>query len=250
MNTESGSNTESSEKPMEEGQKRLLELLQGRLQQLTVESSDNSTSISEKVETENTPLTDGTTGNQPLTAGTPSGQSRDEVEPPSGNPTCPAGTNSNTSTKRSVTESPLDELPPDIQAQLLRILEEHTLEKATLEVTAKPPYGMGIATSRSSLHRFLQRHKDITATRQRQQLAAETAKLVSASIALGDLSSTTAHLIELRLLETAASERPDAQNLLALSRSLDRIRAIDQAERRLRLLEQKARTTQVPEPAK
>lgn len=249
MNDQHNNKVVGAEDSPENTREKLLELLRARLAQLSAHTPENDTPTFKKVEKEHRFYADETTGNQPLIAGTPPGTSRDDAEMPAENPTYPAGTNPNTSHKRSVTESPLDELPPDVQAVLLRLLEEHTLEQATLRITTKPPYGMGIATSRSSLHRFLQRHRNLTATRHRQQIAAETAKLVSASISHGDLSSTAGHLIELRLLEAAASERADAQNLLALSRSLDRIRAIDQAERRLRLLEQKSKTTQIPQPA-
>jgi len=216
----------------------LLELLKGRIAQLADHPSSNSTEKSSKVEQENFSPQADLPGNQPLPAGTPPVQGRNDDDTPPEHSAHSAGTSR--ARKRLANESPLDDLPSETQAIMLHILQTHTLDEASLEITAKPPYGLGIATSRSSLQRFLERHNAAKITRHRQQVASEIAKLIGASKSLGELSLTAAHLIELRLLETAISEKSDPQSLLALSRSLDRLRASEHSERRIRLAELRA----------
>jgi hypothetical protein len=214
----------------------LAKLIELRLRQLREEPKPYSTSLFSKVVDMETPISADLTGNQPLAAGTSPECDRNFAETPPKNPARSAGTPKER--KRRVTESPLDDLPAETQQLILQILERCTLNEATAEITSKS-YGLGIQTSRSSLHRFFERHKVAKITSHRRQIAAEAAKILAESKNHGDLTSTAAHLIELRLLETAVAERPDAQNVLALSRSLDRLRSIDLAERRLRLAEQK-----------
>jgi hypothetical protein len=119
-------------------------------------------------------------------------------------------------------------------------LETFGLNRTTLQVTSRPPDGMGIATSRSSLHRFGLRHGARSCARHRQQHAAELATLLSEARTPGDISLTAIHLIALRLVETAGDENSNPSHLLALSKAIDRLQAIQYAERRLRLAEQKA----------
>jgi hypothetical protein len=143
---------------------------------------------------------------------------------------------------RKVTESPLDELPAETQDTILHLLNTLSLDAATLEVTAKPPYGLGIQTGRSSLYRFLQRREKIARMNRRQHDAADTAKLLAEAKSTGSLSHTATHLIALRLLETATLEDSNPSHLLALSKAIDRLSAIEHSERRLRLAEAKAKS--------
>ena len=144
--------------------------------------------------------------------------------------------------KRLPNESPLDDLPPDTQAEIFSLLDRYKLDRVTLHVTSAPPNGMGIVTSRSSLYRFHQRHSARRTTRRRQEDAAVTAQLIAEAKTPGDISTTASQLIALRLVETASEENSDPSHLLALSKAIDRLQAIQHAERRLRLAEQKAHT--------
>jgi hypothetical protein len=203
---------------------------------------------------ENTSLRAGTAEYQPLTGETQPEPSRNEAgtqpeysdhsagtdKPQPSTETNLSNVSSSKNRKRPITESPLDELPSETQAAILKLLETLTLDAATLEITATPPYGLGIATSRSSLYRFHHRHTKATKIKTREQDAAETAKLIAEAKSAGDLSHTATHLIALRLLETAIVEDSNPSHLLALSKAIDRLRAVEHAERRLRLAEQKA----------
>ena len=142
--------------------------------------------------------------------------------------------------KRLPNESPLDDLPSETQAEILYLLDRYKLDRVTHHVTSAPPNGMGIVTSRSSLYRFHQRHSARRTTRRRQEDAAATAQLIAEAKTPGDISTTASQLIALRLVETASEENSDPSHLLALSKAIDRLQAIQLAERRLRLAEQKA----------
>jgi hypothetical protein len=187
---------------------------------------------------------------QPLTAGTQPERSRNaagtEPEYSAHSAETPPSHSGSPRANRPITESPLDDLPPETQAAILHLLETLSLDAATLEITATPPYGMGIATSRSSLYRFLRRHKTATETRRRQQEAAATVKILSEAKSAGEISITASHLIAIRLLETAIVENSDPNHLLSLSKAFDRLRAAEYSERRLRLAEEKAKSKSSP----
>lgn len=211
---------------------------------------DKSTSHAQP---ENTPPQAGTAEYQPLSAETQPEHSRNtaETQPeysghsagtsdPQSAPT-DAGAPSSNNRKRAITESALDELPADTQAAILQLLDALTLDRATLEITSKPPYGLGIQTTRSSLYRFHKRHTTAKITRTREQDAAETAHLLRNAKSAGQISHTAIHLIAIRLLETAVLGNSNPSDLLALSKAIDRLRAVEHSERRLRLAEQKVR---------
>jgi hypothetical protein len=130
-------------------------------------------------------------------------------------------------------------LPVETQAIILEILERLSLADATIEVTSLPPYGLGIETSRSSLDRFHRRHVTARILRARSE-AGRTAKLLTEAKASEDFSGAATELMKVRLLETAAAPDANPNHLLALSRALDRLRAFEFTERRLRLAEAKS----------
>jgi hypothetical protein len=142
----------------------------------------------------------------------------------------------------------LDELSLDLQSRLLDILDSTTLDEATTKITVTKPYGLGIRTNRSALYRFHKRHKSAELTARRDDAARNVAEILkNAEATEADFSRATAHLIKLRLLEATMTERPNPNTILSLTSSLDRFRAADHAERRLRLAEEKAeRQTQTP----
>jgi len=194
------------------------------------------------------------TGLQPLTVGTMPGQCRDDAGTATEHPAGIAGTtstepNPRLKPKRSPTESPLTELTPEIQARILELLDIYSLDRATLEITSAPPYGLGIDTSRSSLDRFHRRHKNALLAREREQRASETARLVAEAKTMEDIPDVARHLIELRLLESATTDNANPSHLLALTRALDRLNAARFAERRLRLAESKAAQPRANSPS-
>jgi hypothetical protein len=252
-------NTKNENDPALEGlnlsdpRHQLIYALRRRL--IALRAAENATAIQSTsgAQPENASLTAGTTEHQPLTSGTRPERSRNTAETQPEYSGHPAGTNGsqssteNSSTnaaqtsnrKRPITESPLDELPAETQTAILSLLESLTLDAATIEIIATRPYGMGIATSRSSLYRFHQRHTKAKKIKSREHDAAETAKLIAEAKSAGDLSLTATHLIAIRLLETAIIEDSNPSDLLALSKAIDRLRAVEHSERRLRLAEQK-----------
>ena len=233
---------------------QLIYALRRRVIALRDAESSAQTQSTSGAQPENTPSAAGTAEYQPLADGTQPEYSRNTAGTQPEYSDHSAGTNGaespaeNRSTdvsrsanrKRPITESPLDELPAETQAAILALLESLTLDAATVEITATQPYGMGIATSRSSLYRFHQRHTKAKKIKTREHDAAETAKLIAEAKSAGDLSHTASHLIAIRLLETAIIENSNPSDLLALSKAIDRLRAVEHSERRLRLAEQKA----------
>lgn len=218
---------------------------------------DQSTS---DAQSENTLPAAGTAEYQPLSAETQPECSRNTagMQPEysghsagtDGSPSLPenpsTGASSCSNRKRPITESPLDELPAETQAEILRLLDSLTLDAATVEITATQPYGLGVATSRSSLYRFHQRHTRAKKIKIREHDAAETARLIAEAKSAGDLSHTATHLIAIRLLETALIENSNPSDLLALSKAIDRLRAVEHSERRLRIAEAAAKTKSRP----
>jgi hypothetical protein len=137
----------------------------------------------------------------------------------------------------------LETLPPELQRKLLDILDSRSLDAATLEITSKVPYGLGIKTNRSALYRFLKKQDSVKLAAHRDALARDAAEILQKADATdADFSRATSHLIRLRLLEATMCEKTNPSAILALTRSLDRLRAADHAERRLRLAEKKAET--------
>ena len=135
----------------------------------------------------------------------------------------------------------LESLDPELQRKLLQILDSTTLDGATLQITSKVPYGLGIKTNRSALYRFHKKQDSAKLAARRDALARDAAEILQKADATdADFSRATSHLIKLRLLEATMSEKTNPSAILALTKSLDRLRAADHAECRLRLAEQKA----------
>src|ERR1051325_9788317 len=182
---------------------------------------------------------------QPLDAGTIPGTGvscRDSAEmvPPPPDKSVDLEVQTNPNGKIARHPSPLDNLPPETQAAILYLLDNSDLGRPTRQVPSPPPAGMGIHPSRSSLHRFHQRHSSRRCTRRRQEDASFTAALLQCVKSSPDLPLTASHLIALRLVETASEENSNPAHLLALSKAIAHIHAIQHADRRLRLAEQKA----------
>ena len=134
----------------------------------------------------------------------------------------------------------LDELPLPLQIQILEIIDANTLDAATLQVTTKKPYGLGIKTNRTALYRFHKNHEAAKLAAHRDDAARQAAQLLkNADATDAEFSRATQHLIKLRLLEASMCDKTNPNAILALTKSLDRLRASDHAERRLVLAEKK-----------
>lgn len=141
----------------------------------------------------------------------------------------------------------LESLAPELQRKLLDILESTTLDAATLQIVSKVPYGLGIKTNRSALYRFLKKQDAVKLAARRDALARDAAQILqNADATDAEFSRATSHLIKLRLLEATMSEKTNPTAILALTKSLDRLRAADHAERRLQLAEKKAERQSTP----
>jgi hypothetical protein len=100
---------------------------------------------------------------------------------------------------------------------------------------------MGIQTSRSSLERLSKRHHAAMLARQRDDSAEAASEILkNASASDEDFSRTTVHLLRFHLLRHAMTDKTSPDQMFMLSRVLDRLRAGDFTERRLRLAESKA----------
>ena len=187
------------------------------------------------------------TGFQHLTAGTEPVQSRDE-----------AGTSAGTATSASpkknprpnpATHSQLDDLPPAVYAKLLRLIETKTFDEAIEAATAPPPHGLGLHTSRSSLERLAKRHRASLIARQRDDSAEAVSEILkNATASDEEFSRAAIHLMRFHLLRHAMVPRTSSDEMFMLSRVLDRLRAADFAERRLRLAESKIQKTDPKSP--
>ena len=136
------------------------------------------------------------------------------------------------------THSKLDDLPPEVFAEVLHLIETKTFDEALVHVTARPPHGLGIQTSRSSLERLHKRHRAAMIARQRDDSAEAAAEILkSATVSDEDFSRTTVHLLRFHLLRHAMTDKTSPDQMFMLSRVLDRLRAGDFTERRLRLAE-------------
>lgn len=231
--------------------------------------------LSEKVEKGNTSSDAGMTGNQHLRAGTEPVQSRyepgtqpvlsrDEAEISAGSPnvpmiqkwiaSCPPQQANSTLPKKKLppnpaTHSALDDLPPDVLSRVLHLIETKTFDEALVQVTARPPYGLGIQTSRSSLERLWKRHRAAIIARQRDDSAEAAAQILkNAAVSEEEFARTTVHLLRFHLLRHAMTEKTTADEMFMLSRVLDRLRAGDFTERRLRLAESKMQKSQSTSP--
>lgn len=237
MNNENGQTTgESIDELDQKGLPEKLALL--RILRQRVDNVENGLVLPIHGVEQNIEFSDlaGTPGYQALSAGTPPEQSRDTTGTSPDNSANPAGTKR----KRKITESPLDDLPLETQALILELMERLTLDAATLEITAQPPYGLGIATSRSSLGRFHKRHTTSRILRDRAEDASRAAKLLAEAKSTEDFTAAATELIKVRLLETATTPDGNPNHLLTLSRALERLRSFEFTERRLRLAESKA----------
>jgi hypothetical protein len=144
----------------------------------------------------------------------------------------------------------LEDLPLPLQSKILELIDSSTLDSATLQITTRQPYGLGIKTNRSALYWFHKKHEAAKLAAHRDEAGRHAAELLkNADATDADFSRATQHLIKLRLLETAMCEKTDANAILALSKSLDRLRAADHAERRLQLAEKKAEPQNKPAPS-
>jgi hypothetical protein len=187
------------------------------------------------------------TGFQHLKAGTEPVQSRDEAGTHAGTanvPPSPKNTRPN-----PATHSKLDDLPPEVYAKLLRLIETKTFDEAIDAATAPRPHGLGIQTSRSSLERLAKRHRASLIARQRDDSAAALSEILKNAAATDEeFARAAVHLMRFHLLRHAMAERTDDDKMLMLSRVLDRLRAADFAERRLRLAESKLQKTEPKSP--
>ncbi|MGZ5545690.1 MAG: hypothetical protein ACXWIU_13545 [Limisphaerales bacterium] len=232
---------------------RLLDLLKARANGSVgpaTASNAPAESVSD-VEKLNTSVASDVPRFQPLQAGTDQakegykgGTEAVQIESTS-SPACPPAEppkdtkKSNPSPKPNpATHSKLDDLPPEILAKIIHLLETKTFDAAILEVTAPEPYGLGINTSRSSLERLASRHNTAQLVRDEEEstsYAIDLTKNVSASD--DQISRTTVRFLRHRLLKKSMSNKSSSAEILTLAKSLDRLQAADFAERRLRLAE-------------
>jgi hypothetical protein len=187
------------------------------------------------------------TGFQHVKAGTEPVQSRDDADTPAG--TDSAASSTKNSRPNPATHSQLDDLPPDIYAKLLNLIETKTFDEAIEAATAPPPRGLGIRTSRSSLERLAKRHRASLIARQRDDSAAAVSEILkNATTSDEEFTKAAVHLMRFHLLRHAMVQKTSADEMFMLSRVLDRLRAADFAERRLRLAEAKLQKTDAKSP--
>ena len=241
-------NAEQSNSSENDSKTRLLELLRARAAGSIGPCA--SPDWLPNVEKLNVDVVSDVPGFQPLAAGTEPAQSRYEggtkavqtqgeagtsrhpIESPTGpKPASPRKSN-------PATHSKLDDLPPEVLAKIIHLLETKTFDAAVLEVTSAEPYGLGIKTSRSSLERLFDRHRTAQLVRDEEESTTHILDLAKNSSASEEqISRTTIRFLRHRLLKKSMSNRSSSAEILALAKSLDRLQAVDLAERRLRLAE-------------
>jgi hypothetical protein len=128
----------------------------------------------------------------------------------------------------------LDKISVEDQEQIYQWTEQHGYERALDRIACPPPIGLGINTSIASLQRLRTRRENAVAI----ALAARDAQLInSAEASDPDFIQAAARLLRLRALETAKKSDSKTSELRDLFGILDRIRARDQTDRKLALME-------------
>jgi hypothetical protein len=139
----------------------------------------------------------------------------------------------------------LDEISVADQELIYQWSQKYTYERTLERLLYPPPIGLGIKTGMTSLRRLRARHE----TAERVALSTTEAQQISAAENSADEFIAAAHrLIRVRALETAMKPDSKTGELRDLFTILDRIRARDQADRKLALAENGALDSKTEDP--
>jgi hypothetical protein len=134
----------------------------------------------------------------------------------------------------------LDELTQEEQDQIAQWLSKNTYDSVLARLPYPPPIGLLLRTSESSLRRLWNRHDNL----RRIRISSDEAKFLNtAKTSDEEFNHAAQQLVRVRTLETAMKPDSKTSELRDLFLILDRIRARDQAERKL------AKADQQTEPA-
>jgi hypothetical protein len=137
----------------------------------------------------------------------------------------------------------LNDLPASTREKIIELVERNTYEIVTQLVTAPMPEGLGLKTSKSSIQRFVERHRREERIRQREQASRDAKELLASAAAPETLTAAASCLIRHRILRFMNADGGFG-NVHELARTLRLLSATDQAERRLRLAEAKFAASQ------
>lgn len=138
------------------------------------------------------------------------------------------------------TTSPLDNLDPELQQTLFKLLNEHPYTLVQKVVAMPAPRGWGMKISRGSLQRFYDRYeKRQTAQQLREagQIASEILSNPDATDA--DLLAASTRLANIRLLNLANNPTSSIRDLKDLFQIQIRLKSLALAQQRLELQKQK-----------
>lgn len=123
-------------------------------------------------------------------------------------------------------QSPLDKLPAEKQAQLYDLVTHQPISAVLNAISIPAPQGWGLRTSRQSLYRFRDRHRELKRREHRRQMkTAAQAVLEDLEGADEQFVNASERLLKLRLLETANDPASKTRDLRDLFTTLIRLRA-------------------------
>lgn len=124
-------------------------------------------------------------------------------------------------------QSPLDKLSPEEQERLYELVSHHSVTTVYRVVSLPVPEGWGLSTSRQSLYRFRERHRELKQREHRRQMkTAAQAILEDLEGADEQFANASERLLKLRLLETANDPTSKTRDLRELFTTLIRLRAV------------------------
>jgi hypothetical protein len=139
------------------------------------------------------------------------------------------------------TKSPIDDLPPERQQALYRLVQEIPLTVIVKMIAAPEPRGWNFKTSDTSLRRFKERYRKKAAAAERAQALVEAQETIQQTG--GDEQAymdATRRLLKIKLFKNAADPEGSDEKVELFIGLLDRQRRTDLAERRVRVTEQRA----------
>jgi hypothetical protein len=124
-------------------------------------------------------------------------------------------------------QSPLDKLSPEDQQRLFDLVTHHPITAVYRVIRLPAPEGWGLSTSRQSLYRFRDRHRELKQREHRRQMkSAAHAVLEDLEGADEQFANASERLLKLRLLETANDPASKTRDLRELFTTLIRLRAV------------------------